>query len=34
MIRFSDEQIMVRDMVSRLAREKIQPIAIEAERRH
>ncbi|MEW6614806.1 MAG: acyl-CoA dehydrogenase family protein [Thermodesulfobacteriota bacterium] len=34
MIRFSDEQIMVRDMVSRLAREKIQAIAIEAERRH
>ena len=34
MIRFSDEQIMVRDMVSRLAREKIQPIAIEAEKKH
>lgn len=34
MIQFSDEQIMVRDMVSRLAHEKIRPIAIESERRH
>jgi len=34
MIRFSDEQIMIRDMVSRVAKEKIKPIAIEAERRH
>jgi len=34
MIQFSDEQIMVRDMVSRLAKEKIRPIAIEAEKRH
>ncbi len=34
MIRFSDEQIMVRDMVSKLAKEKVRPIAIEADRKH
>ena len=34
MIQFSDEQVMVRDMVARLAKEKIRPIAVEAERRH
>lgn len=33
MIKFSDEQIMVRDMVSRLAKEKIRPVAVEAERK-
>ncbi|MDY6855034.1 MAG: acyl-CoA dehydrogenase family protein [Thermodesulfobacteriota bacterium] len=34
MIKFSDEQIMVRDMVARLAKERIHPVAIEAERNH
>lgn len=34
MIQFSDEQIMIRDMVSRLARERIRPVAIEAEKKH
>lgn len=34
MIRFSDEQIMVRDMVSKLAKEKVRPIAIEADKKH
>ncbi|MFH1623907.1 MAG: acyl-CoA dehydrogenase family protein, partial [Pseudomonadota bacterium] len=34
MIQFSDEQIMVRDMVARLAKERIRTVAIEAERNH
>ncbi|MDY7032635.1 MAG: acyl-CoA dehydrogenase family protein [Thermodesulfobacteriota bacterium] len=34
MIRLSEEQMMVRDMVSRLAKERIRPIAIEAEKKH
>ncbi|MDI6776918.1 MAG: acyl-CoA dehydrogenase family protein [Syntrophales bacterium] len=34
MIQLSDEQMMIRDMVSRLARERIRPVAIEAEKKH
>jgi alkylation response protein AidB-like acyl-CoA dehydrogenase len=34
MIKFSDEQVMVRDMVARLAKERIRPVAIEAERKN
>ncbi|MDY6968939.1 MAG: acyl-CoA dehydrogenase family protein [Spirochaetota bacterium] len=34
MIQLTDEQIMIRDMTSRLAKEVIKPIAIEADRNH
>lgn len=34
MVLFTDEQRMIQDMVSRLAREKVLPLAVEADKNH